>query len=398
MKVLIVHTSYKYKGGEDTVVAEEMKLLKANGVSVELLEFTNDSNTLLNVLQLPFNMGSWIKTRRKLRLYKADVVHIHNLHFAASPSVLYAIKSRNVPVVYTLHNYRLICPSATFFHEGRLFLDSMKSGFPWRAVSAGVYKNSKLLTLWLALSMRLHNRIGTWQIPKRFIALTPFAKSIFSKSSLNFRDDQLIVKPNFSATPRLQRNSESDYFAFVGRLSEEKGIRLLLETFSSGKHRVKIAGEGPLEDLVTEYSRKFANIEYLGPLDKHRVFELVNNSSALVFPSIWFEGMPLTIIEAFSCGVPVIASKLGAMQDMISDHHNGLHFETGNKEDFLEKLNEWAGFTDNEKDGYRNNAWNTYTANYSPQNNFWELMSIYRSAMGRKPTFDGKVRTKLVNV
>src|SRR4051794_15009199 len=98
MKVLIVHTSYKFKGGEDTVVSEEMKLLKANGVSVELLEFSNEGNTLLNVLQLPFNLGSWIKTRKKLKSYKADVVHVHNLHFAASPSVLYAIRSKGIPL------------------------------------------------------------------------------------------------------------------------------------------------------------------------------------------------------------------------------------------------------------------------------------------------------------
>ncbi len=381
MKVLIIHTTYKYKGGEDTVVAEEMKLLKASGIDVQLLEFSNDGFTFLKVLQMPFNIASYFKTRKKLQAFKADVVHIHNFHFAASPSVIYAVKSKGVPLVFTLHNYRLLCPSATLFYNDKLFLESLKQKFPWKAISFGVYKNSKLLTLWLSVSMHLHKRIGTWQIASRFIVLTPHAEKVFLESDLKLPHDCITVKPNFSFAPRLTRNPATDYFLYVGRLSEEKGIMLLLKTFSASVHKIKIAGTGPLRDVVADYSVRFPNIEFMGAVNKDTVFTLLSNASALIFPSVWYEGMPLTIIEAFACGLPVIASRIGAMEYMISDCNNGLHFDAGNENDLLAKLDRWQSLSFDKKEVYRSRAWDTYTRYYSPQNNLRELVDVYKSVL-----------------
>ncbi len=125
LNVLIIHCSYKYRGGEDTVVSEEMRILKKAGIRVDLLEFQNDRKTLLKLAQLPFNFSSYRQTCKKLDQFKPDVVHIHNLHFAASASVMYALKHKRIPFVTTLHNYRLLCPSATLFNEGRLYLKSV---------------------------------------------------------------------------------------------------------------------------------------------------------------------------------------------------------------------------------------------------------------------------------
>ncbi|RYY06958.1 MAG: glycosyltransferase, partial [Sphingobacteriaceae bacterium] len=308
MKVLVIHTGYQYKGGEDTVVAEEIKLLQAAGVTVKLVEFNNHQNVLWKLLTLPFNLQSYIKTKKTITAFQPDVVHIHNLHFGGSPSVIYAIKRSKVPFVVTIHNYRLLCPSGILFHNGKLFLDSLHQNFPWKAVQLGVYKNSKLITFWVSLSMYLHQKSGTWKLCNKFILLSEHARKLFLNSKLGLTSSQLVVKPNFCSVPKLQEQKVEDYFLYVGRLSEEKGIMLLLSVFSSSEYPIKIAGDGPLKHEVINYSSKYPNIEFLGSLDKTQVFTLLQSCTALVFPSIWYEGMPLTIIEAFACGTPVISS------------------------------------------------------------------------------------------
>lgn len=349
MKVLIVHTSYKYKGGEDTVVAEEMELLKINGVTVELLQFNNNHNSFFKILQLPFNLLSYLKTKKKLKAYPADVVHIHNLHFAASASVLYAIKRSKIPFVMTLHNYRLLCPSATLSSKGKLFLVSIQQKFPWKAIAQKVYKNSAFLTFWVALSMKVHQRIGTWRLCRRYIVLSPHARKLFLESNMAITNDRLTVKPNFCTAPLSFQPVEDNYFLYVGRLIEEKGTQLLLNVFASCGYKIKIAGDGPLRNEVISYSDRFPNIEFLGALKKAEIFKLLGSCSALIFPSIWYEGMPLTIIEAFACGAPVISSKMGAMENMITHNYNGLHFEPASKDDLIRKLDEWQGINRKEK-------------------------------------------------
>ncbi len=377
MKVLVIHTSYQYKGGEDTVVSEEIKLLQSAGVDVKLLEFNNHQNALLKLLTLPFNLQSYLKTRKVITAFQPDIVHIHNLHFGASPSVIYAIKRSKVPFVATLHNYRLLCPSGILFHNGKLFLDSLDQNFPRKAVQLGVYKNSKLITFWLGLSMYVHQKLGTWKNCNRFILLSEHARKLFLNSKLELTSNQLVVKPNFCSIPILQERKAGDYFLYVGRLSEEKGIMLLLSVFSSCGYQIKIAGDGPLKEEVINYSSMYPNIEFLGSLNKAEVFDLMQNCTALIFPSIWYEGMPLTIIEAFACGTPVISSKLGAMETMIIVGYNGLHFESQNKNDFVKVLYTWYQLNEEQKQVYRINARKTYNANYTPELNLNQLLSIY---------------------
>lgn len=381
MKVLIVHCTYKYKGGEDTVVSEEMNLLQSNGVTVELLQFTNDGNTLVKLLQLPFNISSYFLVINKLGSYKPDVVHVHNWHFAASASVLYAIKKAGIPFVVTLHNYRLLCPSAILFNKGKLFLYSLRQKFPWKAVSEGVYKQSRFLTFWVSFSMQIHHWLNTWKMCNRFIVLTQYAKNIFLNSTIKITGDQIVVKPNFCAVPALQPVKAADYFLFVGRLSEEKGIDLLLKTFATSPYTIKIAGDGPLLGDIITYRTQYPNIEFLGSMEKARILDLMCHCNALVFPSIWYEGMPLTIIEAFACGTPVIASRLGAMESMIEPGYNGLHFEAGNENDLKIQLEKWQHLDGEQKELYRKNARSSYEQYYTPEKNFMQLMHIYKAVM-----------------
>jgi glycosyltransferase involved in cell wall biosynthesis len=384
MKVLIIHSAYKYKGGEDTVVAEEMELLKAQGVEVDLLQFHNDRNVLLNLLQLPFNIPSYHRVKRKLKEFEPDVVHIHNLHFAASASVPYAIKSTRTPFVITLHNYRFLCPSALLYYRGKIFLDSINQNFPWRAVKDGLYKNSRLLTFWLSFSMQIHKWIGTWKMCDCYIVLSEFSRKMFLNSKMNFKEHQIVVKPNFCSAPIATQKKTENFYLYVGRLSPEKGIATLLNVFTTTSANLKIAGDGPLKALVEKTSSEFKNVEYLGSVAKAEVRELLDKATALIFPSNWYEGMPLTIIEAFACSTPVIASRLGAMETMVEHEYNGLHFEVENEDDLKKKIFSWQNLTEQEKTRYQNNARETYERLYTPERNAQQLLSIYTSVIEKK--------------
>lgn len=384
MKILVIHCAYKQKGGEDTVVSEEINLLRANGATVELLKFTNEGNSFMKLLQLPFNVKSYVQTRRKLRTYKADVVHIHNLHYGGSLSIVYAIKKSGIPAVITLHNFRLLCPSGTLFQKGQLYLDSLRKSFPWKAIWHGAYRNSVVLTFWVSLSVQLHTWLGTWKIIAKYITLSEHARGIFLHSKLQLKDEQVTVKPNFCSAPAFVGQHTGGYFLYVGRLSEEKGIILMLNAFAANGYPIKIAGDGPLVEHVKAYSAKYANIEFLHFQDKNAVVNLMSNCTALIFPSIWYEGMPLTIIEAFSSSTPVIASRLGVMEDMISNEYNGLHFEAGDEHDLTAKLKIWYDMKEEEKGIYRKNANQTYDQHYTMEKNYEQLMSIYKGVIKEK--------------
>ncbi|HEX8313511.1 MAG TPA: glycosyltransferase family 4 protein [Flavisolibacter sp.] len=379
MKILMIHCFYQLKAGEETVVEEEVALLEKIGIEVELLKFHNKGRVLAKYLQLPFNFSSYLAVKKKIKQFRPDVVHVHNLHFSGSPSVIYAVKNSKVPLVCTLHNYRLLCPSNTLFYNGQPFLDSLQRTFPLQAVKKGVYRNSKLLTFWMGVSMQIHHWFGTWKTPDRFIVLSNHAKDMFSQSKMKFREGQLIVKPNFCASPRQEDCERSDTFVYVGRLSKDKGVALLLQVFSSSSYRIVLAGDGPLKDEVIASSKKYSNITYAGILSKVEIVELLSSSSALIFPSIWYEGMPLTIIEALACGTPVIASKLGVMEHMISHGHDGLLFEANNPNCLAQAIDWWNRLSTSEKERYRRNARSAYEKSYTPEKNAEQLISIYQS-------------------
>ncbi|HZG24822.1 MAG TPA: glycosyltransferase family 4 protein [Chitinophagaceae bacterium] len=381
MKVLVIHTNYKTRGGEDSVVFNEMKLLTSNGVSVELLSFTNETGAVLKFVQLPFNIDSYRKTRRKVRNFRPDIVHIHNLHFAGSASIISALKKEKVPFVLTLHNYRLLCPSATLFKNGKIFLNSVESSFPWSAVFDGVYKNSRFLTLWLGISMFLHQAVGTWKSCRRFIVLSEHSKELIMNSKLKKIGNRIVIKPNFCYDPSLAISGLNNYFLYVGRLSEEKGILLLLNAFSACGLPLKIVGGGPLKHIVTDYSSRFKNIEFLESVPKHEVFDLLRNCSALVCPSVGYETFGMVVIEAFSAGKPVIASRLGAMENLVTDQYNGMFFAPGSEDDLKLKIMCWQSLKEEVKDEYRKNARLTYERYYTPEKNASQLLAIYQSVL-----------------
>jgi glycosyltransferase involved in cell wall biosynthesis len=380
MRILIVHTVYKIKGGEDSVVYNEAELLRSAGHEVDLLLFSNNGNTALKVMQMPFNVSSYKKTLRKIKEFQPDVIHVHNLHFAGSPAVLYAAKKCKVRVVMTLHNYRLLCPSGTLFFKEKLFTNSVNQVFPADAVRKGVYQNSKLITFWVALSGMMHQLAGTWNIPEKYVVLGDNAKMLFEDSKLKQLTNRMLIKPNFCYPGNIQQEAKAGYYVYAGRLSAEKGINVLLEAFSKTGAKLKIAGSGPMEDRIKEAAMQHPNIQLMGSLPPNDVQKLIAEAKALIFPSIWHETFGMVIIEAFASGTPVIASAIGEAKNLVVDGVNGLQFKPGDHADLLAKLYYFEAMDSDSLTKLSENALKTYQENYTPEENIKKLHHIYDAA------------------
>jgi len=385
LKILQIHTKYQNFGGEDTTVLQEKELLSAS-YEVETLFFQNEKGIIgfFQFLCSIWNISASNNLAKKIKEINPDVIHIHNWHFAAGPIIVRTCNRYRIPVVMTIQNFRLLCPSALLLHKNALFTDSVNKSFPWLAVKKKVYRNSFLQTFWLAFVVWFHKKIGTWNKVDKYVCLTPFAVDLYKNSSLGVDANKFTIKPNFTYLPKgFDDIKREDYFLFIGRLSEEKGIKLLINAFENSSLKLKIAGTGPLEDFVKECSNKCKNIEYIGNLDKHCVLNQLKNCNALVFPSIWYEGMPLTIIESFACSTPIISSNLGAMSSMIVHGENGFHFEPGNVNDLKAVVNRFNSLSEIEKEKMRNNAFENYQSNYSPELQLGYFEAIYNKVISK---------------
>jgi glycosyltransferase involved in cell wall biosynthesis len=386
LKILLIHTHYQLHGGEDAVVAQELELLKQHH-TVEVLYFQNQGGWkgALQFLGSIWNTRAAKKVKAKIKKFQPDLVHIHNWHFAVGPLVFRVIHSLGIPVVHTVHNYRLLCPSAILLHNGKLFTDSLQQVFPWKAVRNRVYRSSVVLTFWLAFVVWYHKKIGTWKKIDSYVCLTPFAVELFQQSNFGVSREKFTVKPNFRTSPIVHnRFQKESHFLFIGRLSEEKGINVLLDSFKELPFLIKIAGEGPLKELVEEASKQFSNISYLGNLSSDEVVTELQKTQALIFPSVWYEGMPMTIIESFSVGTPIIASNMGAMSSMISNEDNGFHFEASNAKDLKETITKFNRLSDSVKKQMGSNAFKSYTEKYSPELQQEYFDSIYSTVLIRE--------------
>ncbi|MEO6962120.1 MAG: glycosyltransferase family 4 protein [Puia sp.] len=385
MKILFIHNKYQQKGGEDTVFEQELELL-GQTEQVRSLTFQNFSGRkgVVQFLLSAWNVFSAGKIKKAIRDFQPEVIHVHNWHYAVGPLVVRIAGKRNIPVVLTIQNFRLLCPSATLLYKGALFMDSVQASFPWTAVKKKVYRNSYFQTWWLACIIWIHKKIGTWKMVDRFIVQTDIAKNVFISSSLGVTENQFSIKPNFIKDPGLVPVEREDFFLFIGRLAEEKGIDVLLNAFKDKNADLYIGGDGPLQEKVIAACKENPRIHYMGLLDKKAVRELMGRCSTLIFPSIWFEGMPMTLIEAFAVGTPVIASDLGAMASMIRGGDNGIHFTPGNSGELAEKIEFWVNLDKKDKKSYSEKARLGYETLYTPQRNREQLLFIYHSVIKNK--------------
>lgn len=348
--ILLVHNYYQIPGGEDTVVANEKSMLEETGHKVifysrnnsELKSFSPIHKLLLPISTI-FNPKTYKDIRKIIKMQKIDVVHAHNTLNLISPSVYYAAQSMGVPIVQTIHNFRLLCPGATFYRDGKICEDCVQKGLRC-AVKYGCYRGSKVQTLICVISTCVHRMTGIYG-KLNYICLTEFnKKKLLELEQIN--PNQIYVKPNFSEnqiTDIISYEHRKEQFIFAGRLDKLKGIDFLLKTWKKmGKDAPKlvICGVGPMQEWCEKYitENKLYTVEYRGFVSNEQLKQIISESKALILPTQWYEGFPMTIVEAYSVGTPVIGPNLGNIGSLIIEKETGYLYEPNSMISLIETL------------------------------------------------------------
>jgi glycosyltransferase involved in cell wall biosynthesis len=389
MKVLLVHNSYQQPGGEDVVFEQERQMLERAGHRVVAYHRSNHEiaqRSLLGQIMMAPKVIWAADTRREfaqiLAQEKPQVVHIHNTFFMISPSIYSACREARVPVVQTLHNYRLLCPAATFFRQGRVCEECLEHSL-WRGVRHGCYRDSRAETAAVALMLAVHRWRRTWtQGVNYFIALSEFSRRKFIQGGI--AADQIGVKPNFVHPDPGCRDQSGEYALFIGRLSPEKRVVTLLAAWERLRVPIPllIIGSGPERVFLETHAKQEIRcaVRFLGQLPREEVMAALKRARCLVFTSEWYENFPVTIAEAFACGVPVMCSRLGAMPEIVADGRTGLHFTPGDADDLAAKV-EWAWTHPEEMAAMGRAARAEYEAKYTAERNYGLLMQIYQRSL-----------------
>jgi glycosyltransferase involved in cell wall biosynthesis len=384
MKILMLHNRYLIPGGEDQVTMAETALLRDYGHEVELLEEDNrrieQIGSARMALRAIWSRESYHLINQKLRSGSFDVLHVQNFFPLWSPSVYYAASRNRVPVVQTLHNYRLMCVNSLFFRDQHVCEECMGRLLPWHGILHACYRDSRAASATVAGMVGAHKLAGTWRNRvKTYIAVSEFTREKYIAGG--FPQEKIVVKPNFLHPSPEQGNGGGGYALYVGRLSPEKGIATMLEAWKSASNPIplKVVGEGPLAELVTAAGRACPKIEYMGSKSLPEVLDLMRGAEFLVFPSEWYETMGRTIMEAFAVGTPVVASRIGPPATMVAAGETGFHFQPGNVGELRERV-EWCSRNLEQLRAMRTKARAAFEAMYTGAANVEMLVTIYRMA------------------
>lgn len=384
-RVLVAHNVYQQAGGEDAVVQAEIDMLRQRGHPVELFSRHNDRLRNLPALtvarQTMWSSQSAQDFEALLQTFQPDVVHVHNTLAMISPAIYWVATRLGVPVVQTLHNFRLLCPQGNLFRRGQVCEDCLGRQ-PWRGALRACYRESMTQSTVLAGMLMFHRSIGTWQHKvTRYIALNEFCRAKFIQGGLP--PGKLVTKPNFVNFPTPDPTARNG-FLFVGRLSHLKGVGILADAVKELTGlKVRVAGAGPDSGLLQNQ----ADIELLGPIGLTAVRAEMTQAVALILPSICYDSFPRTLVEAFACGLPVIASRMGSLPELIQDGVTGLLFESGSAVDLAEKMR-WAQAHPDALAKMGQNARQQFDTNYSEDKNYKQLMVIYKDAIDALPAED----------
>ena len=390
MRVMVVHNRYRsdQPSGENRVVDQEARLLASAGVKVSRLERSSDEIASLSAVDtalLPgrvvWSDGERRRMRRALRRVRPDVVHVHNTFPLLSPSILFACTEERIPVVMTLHNFRLACANGSLFRDGRPCERCIGTG-PWSAVRYACYRDSRMMTLPVAAMIAAHRSIGTWaHHVSRFIVMSEFGRHMMKRVGLP--PDRLVVKPNFVEEPAERRSGPGEHFLFLGRLAPEKGLDLLAEAWSrtDASLPLLVAGDGPLRGWVEHWAAATPSVRFLGRRTRGECGDLLAGARALIVPSRWYETFAMVAVEAFAAGVPPVAPRHGPFPELIDDGRNGVLFDPGDASGLAEAIERLAR---DEPLATRTGvaARARYEHRFTPERNLAALLGVYGEAMG----------------
>lgn len=396
MKILFALNRYQKVGGEDLAAKVEMELVERHGHTVDVLavdnaEIVGFDAKVKAALGTVYSSASRKRLAARLQSFRPDIVHVFNFFPLLSPSIYYTCREVGVPVIQKISNFRLICPNALLLRDGHICEDCVGKTVPWPGILHGCYRGSRVGSAVVATMLATHRLLGTWgKLVDAYIARTRFGRDKLIEGGLPA--GKIAIIPAFAPDPGGVGGARGDFVLFAGRLSEEKGVATLLSAWDRLNGlplRLKVVGDGPLREEVARRSAK-GRFEYLGPLSREKVQALMREAALLVFPSLCFEAFGMAIIEAFSVGLPVIASNVGSMASLVDDGRTGLHFRPGDAEDLATKI-EWSAAHPEELAKMRRESRSEYLAKYTPERNYEMLMDLYdnviSSNVSAKPEF-----------
>ncbi len=384
MRVLACHSFYQQPGGEDRSFGHECELLRSHGH--EVVPFTRDNQACSELgrgtlaVRTVWNHSICRDLRDVIRTHRPDVMHCTNTFPLMSPAVFYTARREGVPVIQSLRNYRVSCVRGDFHRQGAV-CESCKGQFiAWQGVTNRCYRDSAAASAVVAGMQSVHRLLGTWsRAVDQYIALTEFSRSKFIECGLPA--ERICVKPNFVLNDPGAGTGQGGYALFVGRLSTEKGVDVLLKAWQTIGARLplKVIGDGPLEADVRAAAQR-GQLEWLGHQSENFVLETMGEARCLIMPSTCFENFPRTILESFAKGTPVIASRLGAMAELVSNDRTGMLFEPGNAADLVTHVHEFLQRSADQQAGLRVACRQQFLNRYTADANHQMLMDIYRKA------------------
>jgi glycosyltransferase involved in cell wall biosynthesis len=384
----VAHNYYLQPGGEDRVYEAEAALLEARGCRViryaESNERTRTMGGLATARAAVWSGRSYRALRALAHRERPDVFHFHNIFPLISPSAYYAMRVEGVPVVQTLHNYRLACPAAIFYRRGAPCEDCAGRRVQWPAVAHGCYRGSRVASSAVAAVNASHRLLGTWRtLVDAYVALNEFSREKLVAAGLP--EDRVFTKPNFLDPDPGPGDGRGGFALFVGRLSREKGVHTLLEAWRRLDRTLakpiplRIAGDGPLAPEVARAARSVRGVEWLGRRGREEVLALMGQASLLVLPSEWYECLPVTLVECFAKGTPALVSRLGAMRSLVREGESGFYFEPGSPRDLARGVERIFGAEDLLRRA-RAAARSHFLRHYGADANHRALMEIYAAA------------------
>lgn len=392
MRILIVHNRYKIRAGEDSVFFKEVKLLREHGHQVLTWIVDNrelDASNPLQKLKLAINTTwSWSAhhtMKEKIREYSPEIVHVHNFMPLLSPSIFYACQSMGIPVIQTLHNYRLGCPLSYYSREGKI-CELCRERSLLESIRLKCYHNSRLETASIAIMLQVHRWLQTWKrVVDGFIVLSEF--QYYKMKELGIPEEKMYLKPNFVERKEVttQNHEFGSYYLYVGRLTEEKGIHLLLESFqlSESKYPLIVVGDGELKEVVISAAQDNPMIRYEGTQTPQQVKQWMGSAIALLFPSLWYECLPMTILEAYCCSLPVISTDVGVMLNMVQPHKTGLIISPPLSTAMAEAIS-WIEANAQNWVTLKYNLLKEFNQIYFADSNYKQIINIYQTIIKEK--------------
>ncbi len=386
-RILQVHNFYQIPGGEDVVVRNEKRLLEEHGHKVYTYYRSNaelKEGGRLGKLCVPFTAIYSFKTVREVKKlikeYQIDIVHVHNTLTMVSPSVFYAAFRCHVPIVQTLHNFRMLCPAGSFFRDNVICEECVQGGLKC-AVKHKCYRNSKLQSFVSAAVLKVHRVLGTYR-KVNFICLTEFNRNKLLALGDIVDAKKIFIKPNFTFAEGIEPSNvpeQEEYYLFAGRVEALKGVDIAIKAFEQIPDRkLYIAGTGPMMDEMQAYVKEhnIQNVKFLGYLQKEDMTEKFYHAKAVIMTSQCYEAFAMTIAEAYSYGVPVIAGRVGNMEGMVQEGVTGVKFTYNSSSDLAEKVKEFEKL---DRVTLKENAREFYQERLRPEDNYQKLMEIYES-------------------